>query len=171
MKTIIFCLFILLMVGFLSCETAKTSDGTKAMEDHTHPSAQPSILNTDGEEGIITRFDSLDWYNPMEGAPIQFATVSGKTFEQAHVTYGKFPAGFITPKHIHSHSYQAVVISGTMINPMSTDKGEPVEMPPGSYWYVPGGQEHITGCISEEPCIFHMYQQVAFDFTSTEHTD
>jgi len=129
-------------------------------------SAKP--LNTNGTEGVFIAFKDLKWYNPMEGAPIQFAAGSGKTFETAHSTFGKFPGNFITPMHTHSHSYQAIVISGVMTNPMASDKGDPIKLGPGSYWYVPANEAHQTACISEEPCIFYMYQPVPFDFIPKE---
>jgi len=125
-------------------------------------------LNTNGTEGVFTAAEDLEWYYPMEGAPIQFAVASGSTFETAHSTFGKFPGNFITPVHIHSNSYQAVVISGVMTNPMASEKGNPVKMGPGPYWYVPGNEAHQTACISVEPCVFYMYQPVPFDFTPVD---
>ena len=123
-------------------------------------------LNTDGEEAIFLTPKDLKWETAFDGFPINFAKVSGSTFKTPHATFSKFPGGnFITPSHTHAHSYQAVVISGKMINPMEGEKIEDAKiMGPGSYWYVPANQIHTTGCVSEEPCVFFMYQPVPFNF-------
>ncbi len=127
-------------------------------------SSNPKELNTNGDKGVFVSTDELKWFHPFEGAPVQFATVSGSTFKTAHVTFGKFPAGFGPGMHTHSNSYEAMVISGVITNPMASDKGEAKKMGPGSYWYVPANTVHNTKCVSEEPCVFVMFQSVPFDF-------
>ena len=130
------------------------------------PDTSVERLNTDGEKGIFLTPEDLKWETAFDGFPINFARVSGSTFTTPHATFSKFPGGnFITPPHIHAHSYQAVVISGKIINPMEgEDPKDAKVMGPGSYWYVPANQVHTTGCVSEEPCVFFMYQPVPFNF-------
>ncbi|SOS51439.1 conserved exported hypothetical protein [Tenacibaculum finnmarkense] len=128
-------------------------------------------INTHGETAIILPVKELEWTTAFDGFPIKFASANGSTFETAHGNFGKFPGGenFITPEHTHSNSYQAVVISGTMINPMGDEDSKKAKrMRPGSYWYVPANQAHTTGCVSEEPCVFYSYQSAGFDFTPTK---
>jgi hypothetical protein len=143
-----------------------------AQQNHSHnPDTSVEKLNTDGTKGIFIAAEELEWVTAFDGFPIQFSFVSGKAFETPHGTFGKFPGvkdfgkDFITPEHIHSYSYQAVVIQGTMINPEANeDPNKAKRMGPGSYWYQPANQVHTTGCVSEEPCIFYMYQPVPFNF-------
>ena len=128
-------------------------------------------LNTDGKEGIFLPVEDLEWITAFEGGDIQFSLVSGSTFKTPHSTFSKFPGNFITPPHTHAHSYQAVVISGVMINPMGDEVPEKAKkMRPGSYWYVPANEVHTTGCISKEPCVFYMHQPVPFNFEPVEET-
>ncbi|MEB3799822.1 DUF4437 domain-containing protein [Flavobacterium columnare] len=128
-------------------------------------------VNTHGEIAVILPAQELKWKTAFDGFPIEFAPTNGVIFETEHGNFGKFPGGqnFITPEHTHSHSYQAVVISGTMINPIGDeDPKNAKRMGPGSYWYVPANQAHTTGCVSEEPCVFYSYQSAGFDFTPTK---
>lgn len=127
-------------------------------------SGNPKKLNTNGDNGVFVSTDELNWFHPFEGAPVQFAAASGSTFKTSHVTFGKFPAGFAPGMHMHSNSYEAIVISGVITNPMASDMGEAKKMGPGSYWYVPANKAHDTKCVSEEPCVFVMFQNVPFDF-------
>lgn len=99
--------------------------------------------------------------------PIQFAVVSGDLQAGPQGTFGRFPANFETPKHVHSHSYRAVVISGQMTNPFEGETTPPV-MGPGSFWSVAGGAAHSTACVSDTPCEFFMFADKGFDFTPVE---
>lgn len=86
--------------------------------------------------------------------------------EGQHGGFTRFAADFITPPHKHSHPYHAVVLKGTVINPF--EGGEALEMGPGSYWYVPAGMVHTTGCVSEEPCEFYYHSDHTDDFIAVE---
>lgn len=137
---------------------------------HVHDTSKEKI-DTDGHQAIFLAADELSWITAFDGFPIEFSLVSGNAFETPHGTFGKFPGtkdfgkDFLTPQHIHGNSYQAVVIQGTMINPVGNeDPKKAKRMGPGSYWYQPGNQVHTTGCVSKEPCIFYMHQPVAFNF-------
>ncbi len=98
---------------------------------------------------------------------VQMGGARGDRSHSAHGTFGLFKAGAASPPHTHSGAYHAVVLSGTMTNPFGDEKNPP-EMTRGSYWYVPGGVEHVTACISAEPCLFYFHAEEAFDFTPTE---
>ena len=122
---------------------------------------------TDNDKSEIPVFKAagdINYFKPMDGAPIQFGTAYGNTFESDHGTMGEFPGNFETPLHTHSYSYHAVVIEGVMTNPMQGQSGKAKELGPGSYWFVPGEQAHSTACVSDSPCKFYMHQQVPFDF-------
>tara|TARA_R110002074_G_scaffold164949_2_gene324883 strand:+ start:209 stop:634 length:426 start_codon:yes stop_codon:yes gene_type:complete len=99
--------------------------------------------------------------------PIQFAVVSGDLQAGPQGTFGRFPANFETPNHIHSHAYRAVVVSGEMTNPFKGEATSPV-MKVGSYWSVAAGAEHSTACVSDTPCEFFMFADEGFDFTPVE---
>lgn len=99
--------------------------------------------------------------------PIEFAVVSGDLENGPQGTFGRFPANFETPQHVHSHSYRAVVISGEMTNPFEGESNPPV-MKPGSFWSVAANAVHATACVSDTPCEFFMFADQGFDFTPVE---
>ena len=121
-------------------------------------------VNDQSSLAVFKPANDIEYFKPMDGAPIEFGTAYGNTFKSDHGTFGKFPGKFETPAHIHSFAYHGVVIQGTMTNPMQGQTGKSKEMGQGSYWFVPAGQAHSTACVSDAPCIFYMHQQVPFDF-------
>lgn len=94
---------------------------------------------------------------------IVFAAAYGDRNTKGHGTFGRFPANFETPPHIHTHAYRAVVIKGVMTNPFKGETELKI-LKPGSYWEVSAGSIHTTACISDTPCEFYMYGDEAFDF-------
>ncbi len=98
---------------------------------------------------------------------VVFARAYGDRNTHAHGTFGRFPAEFETPPHIHSHGYRAVVISGEMTNPFPGEKSPPV-MRAGSFWSVSANSPHTTACVSKTPCEFFMFSENAFDFKPSE---
>ncbi len=94
---------------------------------------------------------------------INFAAAYGDRSSGQHGTFGRFPANFETPPHIHTHGYSAIVVSGEMTNPFEGEKNPPV-LKPGSFWSVKAGSVHTTACVSNTPCEFFMYSRRSFDF-------
>ncbi|MFT7673968.1 MAG: hypothetical protein ACI845_002384 [Gammaproteobacteria bacterium] len=80
--------------------------------------------NDASESAMFKTAGEIDYFKPMEGAPIEFGMAYGNTFESDQGTLGKFPGHFKMPLHTHSNSYHAVVILGQITNPMQgeTDK-------------------------------------------------
>jgi len=72
-----------------------------------------------------------------------------------------FPAGFVSLEHSHTYDYYAVVIKGTIANPLEGEKDLP--LPPGSYWYQQGGEPHWTKCISKVPCTIFLVSDGRWD--------
>ena len=107
-------------------------------------------------------------FTPQFG-PVEFADAFGSRKTGPHGTFGKFPAGFETPAHVHSHGYRAVVLSGEMTNPFDGETNPPV-MSPGSYWSVAAGDNHTTACVSDTPCEFMMWGAEKFDFIADGNT-
>jgi hypothetical protein len=93
---------------------------------------------------------------------LQAAPAFGDLGHGAHGTFIKMPAGFVSPVHIHTEDYYAVVISGVGANglPGSSD----VALPVGSYWFQKGGERHVTKCLSATECIFFINQPGKFDY-------
>ena len=104
---------------------------------------------------------SLKWFDTGIG-PLQAAVAYGDMSKGAHGTFLKFPKGFVSPVHLHSHEYRGVVISGTIIN---SEVGQSdITMQPGSYWYQVGNVQHVTKCVSDKGCMVFLTQPDKFDF-------
>jgi quercetin dioxygenase-like cupin family protein len=54
--------------------------------------------------------------------------------------------------HTHSGGYHGVVIAGSPNHLQPGDK-KPTPLPPGSYWFEPGGVPHNSQCLGKEECI------------------
>ena len=63
--------------------------------------------------------------------------------------------------HIHRRDYHGVVLVGNVV---SYESGtQPREMPPGSYWWQPGGNKHTTDCRGPSDCVIYLDFTGAFD--------
>lgn len=94
---------------------------------------------------------------------VKMGAAWGNRAEGEHGTFGVFPGGASSPWHTHSGTYHGVVLSGTMTNPFRGED-DPPQMTAGSAWTVPAGSEHVTACVSQQPCLFYFHAGGAFDF-------
>lgn len=103
-----------------------------------------------------------------KGAPgVKIADLWGDHTKGAYGAYIKFPAGFTTPLHSHTHAMKAVFVSGTFIQ-IPEGKSE-VRLPPGSFMMQPGGSyKHITKCDTTADCVFFVESEGAFDLKPAE---
>jgi hypothetical protein len=83
-----------------------------------------------------------------------------------HGTFVRLPAGFVSPAHIHTEDYYAVVVEGVMAN--HAPGADVVALPVGSYYFQQGQEPHVTRCLSETGCVFFMVQPGKFDFAPAE---
>ena len=90
------------------------------------------------------------------------APAYGDLGQGAHSTFIKMPAGYVSPTHIHTEDYWAVVVSGVMVNKQAD--GADVPLPVGSYFFQKGGESHVTKCISPNECVFFISQAGKFDY-------
>jgi len=94
---------------------------------------------------------------------VSMAPAYGDMNKGGHGTFGKFPANFETPLHIHTAAYHGIVLKGVMKNPFKDQKTAP-DLVAGSYWHVPAKSVHTTACVSDTPCEFYFYSRKKFDF-------
>lgn len=90
----------------------------------------------------------------------------GNLAEGKHGTFIRMPAGFVSPVHAHTEDYFAVVIKGTGAN--YAPDGKPTALPPGSYWFQRGEENHITRCLSKTDCLFFIVQPGKFDYVPAQ---
>ena len=88
--------------------------------------------------------------------------LSGDMTKGAFTAVVNFPGGATSPKHSHSSSYAAAVVSGTVSH------GGDTNMNTGDHWTQEGGVGHVTACASETPCVFFVSMEGAMDMTPAE---
>ncbi|WP_428422426.1 DUF4437 domain-containing protein [Methylibium sp.] len=95
--------------------------------------------------------------------PLKAAVGFGDLSKGAHSTFVKLPAGFVSPLHIHTEDYYAVVISGVVANEVDAHVPDR-PLAPGSYWFQKGKVNHVTKCISANECVVFITQPGKFDY-------
>ncbi|WP_241024243.1 DUF4437 domain-containing protein [Burkholderia sp. Ac-20365] len=128
----------------------------------------PALANAAGanpdlyaDSSKVVPVTELKFYQDKEGLTI--ANGWGDPANGAHSNYIKMPGGTASGVHTHTSSYYGVVIAGVVANePPGTKQDHP--LPPGSYWYQKGGEQHVTKCISQTECIFFVTSKGAFDY-------
>ena len=118
----------------------------------------PFAVAENEQSATMTPADTLEWM--QEGGP-PFAE-AWTDDDGAHGRFVRFPPGFSSPIHIHSHDYHGIVVMGVMDNPMG-DEDDAVDLPSGSAYFVPGKAVHKTRCVSDTPCLFYVHQNGPFD--------
>jgi beta-alanine degradation protein BauB len=93
---------------------------------------------------------------------VKAAAAFGDASRGAHSTFLKLPAGFVSPVHAHTNDYWAVVVSGVAANGKPGDPD--IALPPGSYFFQKGGEQHVTKCLSANECIVFLSQSGKYDF-------
>lgn len=117
------------------------------------------------DEAVVLEVEDVEWTEIVPG--VDFGAVYGVFTEEPHGKMVRFEPGLVSPMHTHTHAYHGVVIEGTAINPYEGED-PPVEMGPGTYWYVPAGVPHKTGCVSEEPCLLYTHGDALWDIQIPE---
>ena len=112
----------------------------------------------------FTSSDKVTWVDTPFG--VQASPIMGDFSKGKHITFIKFKAGTSTPAHVHSHDYVGVVVKGTGVHYIPSDKN-PTPLQPGSTWTVPANVEHISGCLKGGDCVFALYQDEPFDYVES----
>ncbi|MDX1381407.1 MAG: SgcJ/EcaC family oxidoreductase, partial [Xanthomonadales bacterium] len=110
--------------------------------------------------------EDIQWDVVFEDA-VDFGSLYGDWDASAHGKMVRFQPGVASPPHRHSGAYHAVVVEGTVTNPIEGETS-PVQMGPGHYWYVPGGTAHVTACVSDTPCLVYAHMDGAWDIEVIE---
>ncbi|MCY1648703.1 DUF4437 domain-containing protein [Caulobacter sp. SL161] len=96
------------------------------------------------------RFAPLDPRNP--NGP-QIAVLHGDPATGPSDMLMRFSRGQGVP-HVHSSDYRLVVLEGVMTHAQAGEGGGAKPLGPGSYWFQPGEQSHLDGCLSEHCTMF-----------------
>src|SRR4051812_33665429 len=98
------------------------------------------------------------------GGP-KMGVLTGDYKKGPYVGLLKLPAGFTSPIHSHSGTYEAVQIQGTSSHWLKGEDGTKAKkMTPGSYWTFQAKVDHVSSCAPGADCIMVLWQKTKFDF-------
>ena len=109
----------------------------------------------------------------VERSEVKMDDLGGPTIGSLNGDYKKgaytglftMPAGFTSPVHTHTASYEAVQIEGTSRHWVDGEDGTKAKkMTPGSYWSMPGKLKHYSACDAGSKCTILIIAKAKFDF-------
>lgn len=106
--------------------------------------------------GVTIAFDDIQLVPTDLRAPDGFATAVlwGDPTSGPSAMLLRLPRGEL-PMHVHTSSYHLVVLRGTMKHWGAEDADAAAKpLPPGSYWFQPGGAAHRDACLSEQCLVY-----------------
>lgn len=153
--------------GTTTATTTGDTTGTGVTTEASGGSESGAMECTDlasHDAGVVLLADDRVFPAELDFGFVRFAPSWGDFAAGPYGTFAIIPAHTMTPAHVHSGSYSAVVIQGVIENPFGTET-DPPQLASGSFWHVPGGEQHITACVSDEDCWAYLYADEGFDFT------
>lgn len=106
--------------------------------------------------------DEMKWVELMP--VLKVAVLNGDKDKGPYTGLFTLTNGVEAPWHSHSGDYEAVEIQGTTKHWVKGEDGAKAKrMIPGSYWYMPGGVDHITACEKGPDCVMVIWQKSKFD--------
>lgn len=125
-----------------------------------HPSDPPA--GSDRARLVWSLPAGLEWRPLAPGSKGSIVSLWGDHTKGGYGALIRFPAGYTSPVHTHTHDMRIVVLSGTFLQ---IPEGEPaLRLPPGSYLLQPGGNyRHIAAVDPSSDCIFFAESPGAFD--------
>ena len=127
-------------------------------------SAKPK--NVPDRQRLVSELpDDLAWEPLPPGSTASIVDLWGDHAKGPYGALFRFPPGYATPVHTHTHDMRIVVLSGILLQ---IPEGEPaLRLPAGSYLMQPGGNyRHIAGADPSSECIFFAESPGAFDLLS-----
>ena len=111
--------------------------------------------------------DKLTWKAvPGTQDKVTYANVQGDILGNGYYeAFVRFRGGVDNGYHTHTESLPTVVLSGVFYARIKDAQGKLVETayPAGSYYQIPAGLAHESGCKSKEPCLLYQFQRDHFD--------
>ena len=114
----------------------------------------------------VTLPADLKWMPFDEKAPAgpAFAVAYGNPMEGPAGMFVKLPKGDKGTPHTHTNAYHGVSVLGGVAH-QQDGAAKQKELPPGSYWFEPGGAAHTSHCPGKAECVgFIHFNDGKFDF-------
>ena len=123
-----------------------------------------STAGAKSEAPVFIPASDLKWadLNPTGAPGVKIADVWGDHAKGGYGAFLRFPAGFLSPLHTHTHTIKIVVISGTYTQ--APEGKSAARLGKGSYAFQPGGNyKHISGCDKASACVLFIESTGPFD--------
>ncbi|MFD0356283.1 cupin domain-containing protein [Streptomyces sp. NPDC127110] len=138
-------------------------DGPDGKE--TSVAAGPAVKKG-GSEFLSFPAPGRTWKELPGTGGVKYANVRGDLAGSgSYEAFVSFPAGKDNPLHVHSKDLPTVVLKGTFYADID---GRRVQYPAGSYYRLPAGKPHLSGCEKGEDCLLFQYQEDHFDLVPTK---
>ena len=142
------CLFVIMGISLAAAAALYAAQAEKAAKP---AAAKRAVLHTPSE---------MKWVDIPDAKGAKQAVAWGNPQKGPHGSFAKFEGGTEIPLHTHTAGGRSVVISGTMVEGL---EGQPKELGPGSYFFIPGDVKHTTACKAGAECVIYTDWSGAFD--------
>jgi len=123
------------------------------------PASPPTLALTPGE---------MMWSTPNASGNDSTVLWGDRSHGQ-HATLSHYAAGFAIAPHYHTHDMRGLIVSGTWV--LGIVGGSNHELPPGSYFSLPGKTAHTDLCKGPAPCMIFLMQEDARDLVALTTAD
>lgn len=128
-----------------------------------------AVGKSDAPKAKFVANEEVKW-DDLGGGP-KLGLLTGDYGKGPYGALMRLPAGFTSPMHSHTGTYEAVEISGTSSHWLKGEDGTKAKkMTPGSYWTITGKAEHVSACAAGADCVFFVWQKTKFDFVQSKDT-
>ena len=111
--------------------------------------------------------DEVRW-DDVGGGP-KLGLLSGDYTKGPYGALLRLPAGFTSPLHSHTGTFEAVEIAGTSSHWLKGEDGTKAKkMTPGSYWTIAGKADHVSACAAGADCVMFIWQKTKFDSVASK---
>src|SRR6476660_6644576 len=148
---------VLVFVMAFALPAAVLAQGSGAAKAKSVPKPAASRL-------VVMPASDLKWadLNPTGAPGVKIADVWGDHAKGGYGAFLRFPAGFLSPLHTHTHTIKIVVISGTYTQ--APEGKDAARLGAGSYASQPGGSyKHVSGCDKASDCVLFIESTGPFD--------
>jgi len=142
------CLFVIMGISLAAAAALSAAQVEKAAKP---AAAKRAVLRTPSE---------MKWVDIPDAKGAKQAVAWGNPQKGPHGSFAKFEGGTEISLHTHTAGGRSVVISGTMVEGL---EGQPKELGPGSYFFIPGDVKHTTACKAGAECVIYTDWSGAFD--------
>ena len=149
------------VAGLSACSSsAASADGTASPT-----AARTTSAKAGHKQALSFPAAGLKWRELPGSGGVAYANVRGDLAGKGpYEAFVKFPAGKDNPYHFHNEDLPTVVLGGTFY---AVIDGKRVAYPAGSFYDLPKGLPHYSGCEKGADCLLFQYQANHFDLVPT----